>query len=350
MKQKILILSVIGAAVVSMAVLLVLHVRSNRETQTWQGAPSASHPGGVTNAALPKLHTLLIDDYHSTNSQTSMTSAIAHKLIAEQLRTNEAFFEWATNIVKSSITHFVQNGSIPIYGSSGLTDEALKIRKVTVEAPVGLHAEAAYDPSPAVEGPLEFVVEGGIHPTMQLVQNAYRTERYQLNPPTWGRSPRKIPPMDWSCAVAPLDRQQVDGMARKAFQTMTGMNLDSFNVQTKIDIEKFPNLNSVHADVTVASDSKIKILTPNDGVYPFAIVKYGDSNSVRVPFFGEMVQTSPGRGEFVSLLAIVNKSEAVFELGEKFLGQGTWESNMLKQVNSMNTAQRGEVYSRLFVH
>jgi len=139
-------------------------------------------------------------------------------------------------------------------------------------------------------------------------------------------------------------------LARKAFHAMTGMNLDSFNVQTKIDIEKFPNPNAVHTDVTVASDSKIKILTPKDVVYPFAIIKYGDANSVHVPFSGEMVQTSPGRGEFVSLLTIVNQSEAVFELGEKFLGQGNWERNMLDQVNSMNTEQRGEVYRRLFVH
>jgi hypothetical protein len=128
---------------------------------------------------------------------------------------------------------------------------------------------------------------------------------------------------------------------------MTGLNLDSLNVQTKIDIEKFPNV--ANADV-VTSDPKIKVVTPSDVVYPFAIIRYGDANSVRVPFFAEMVQTSPGRGEFVSLLAIVNKSEAVFELGEKFLGQGTWESNMLKQVNSMDTEQRGEVYRRLFVH
>jgi len=185
-----------------------------------------------------------------------------------------------------------------------------------------------------------------------LVQNAYRTERYQLNPTTtaWGRSRRNIGPMDWSGAVAPLDKGQVDELARKAFHAMTGMNLDSFNVQTKIDIEKFPNPNAVHTDVTVASDSKIKILTPKDVVYPFAIIKYGDANSVHVPFSGEMVQTSPGRGEFVSLLTIVNQSEAVFELGEKFLGQGNWERNMLDQVNSMNTEQRGEVYRRLFVH
>jgi len=350
MKHNILILIVIGAAAASMAVLLMLHVRSNQETKSWQGTPGAQQPSGVTNAALPELHILLVDDYHSTNSHSSITSGIAHELIAEQLRTNEAFLEWATNVVKSSITQFIQSGSIPIYGSSGLTGDALKLQKVTADAPVGLHAEAVFDPNPAVEGPLEFVVEGGIHPTMQLVQNAYRTERYQLNPPTWGRSPRKIPPMDWSGAAAPLDKQQVDEMARKAFQAMTGMNLDSFNVHTKIDIEKFPNLNAVHADVTVASDSKIKILTSKDVVYPFAIIKYGDSNSVRVPFFGEMVQTSLGRGEFVSLLAIVNKSEAVLELGEKFLGQGTWETNLLKQVNSMNTTQRGEVYRRLFVH
>ena len=348
MKQKMLILIAIGIAVVCVTVLL--HVRSNKETATWQGAPSAPQPSGVANAALPELHALLVDDYHSTNSHAAITSAIAHQLIAEQLRTNEAFLEWATNVAITTITQFVQNAGIPIYGCANLTGDTLKIQKATADAPVGLHVEAVFDPNPAVEGPLEFVVEGGIHPTIQLVQNAYRTERYQLNPPTWGRSPRKIPPMDWSGAVAPLDNGQVDEMARKAFQAMTGMNLDSFNVQTKIDIEKFPNLNAAHADVTVASDSKINILTPKDVVYPFAIIKYGDANSVRVPFFGEMVQTSPGRGEFVSLLAIVNKSGAVLELGEKFLGQGTWESNMLKQVNSMNTTQRGEVYRRLFAH
>ncbi|MGO8766087.1 MAG: hypothetical protein ACLQSR_13250 [Limisphaerales bacterium] len=353
MKQKMLILLVIGAAAVCVAVLL--HVRSNKETETSPGAPDASQtralqPSVITNPALPELHTLLVDDYHSTNSHAAITSAIAHELIAEQLRTNEAFLEWATNAVISTITQFVQNVSIPIYGSAGLTGDTLKIRKVTADAPVGLHAEAVFDPNPAVEGPLEFIVEGGIHPTLQLVQNAYRTERYQLNPTTtaWGRSRRNIGPMDWSGAVAPLDKGQVDELARKAFHAITGMNLESFNVETKIDIEKFPNPNGVHADATVATDSKIKILTPKDVVYPFAIIKYGDANSVRVPFFGEMVQTSPGRGEFVSLLAIVSKTEAVYELGEKFLGQGTWESNMLKQVNSMNTTQRGEVYRRLF--
>jgi hypothetical protein len=350
MKQKMLILVVIGAAVV--CVIFLLHVRSKNETETWQGVPSAPQPGGVKNAALPELHALLVDDYHSSNSHAAITSAIAHQLIAEQLRTNEVFLEWATNVAIMTITQFVQNAGIPIYGSVNLTGDNLKIQKVTADAPVGLHVEAVFDPNPAVEGPLEFVVEGGVHPTIQLVQNAYRTERYQLNPTTtiWGKSPRNIGPMDWSRAVVPLDKGQVDEIARKSFHAMTGMNLDSLNVQTKIDIEKFPNQNAVQANEPVAGDSKIKVLTPNDVVYPFAIIRYGDANSVRVPFFAEMVQTSPGRGEFVSLLAIVNKSEAVFELGEKFLGQGTWESNMLKQVNSMDTEQRGEVYRRLFVH
>lgn len=127
--------------------------------------------------------------------------------------------------------------------------------------------------------------------------------------------------------------------ARKAFQAMTGMDLDSLNVETKIETGKFPN----------PIDSGKKIFESKDFVYPFATFKYGDSNSVRVPFFGEMVQTGPGHGEFVSLLAIVSKTEAVFQLGEKFLGQGTWENKMLEQVNSMNTEQRGEVYRRLFI-
>ena len=38
----------------------------------------------------------------------------------------------------------------------------------------------------------------------------------------------------------------------------------------------------------------------------------------------------------------------IFELGEKFLGQGTWEQDMLDQVNSMDTEQRGQVYRRVF--
>jgi hypothetical protein len=337
MKQKMLILTAIGVAAV--CVVLLLHVRSNKETEISQAAPSAAQPSGVTNAALPELHTLVVDDYHSTNSHVSITSAIAHELIAEQLRTNEAFLEWATNAVTMTITQFVQNASISIYGSSGLTPDALKFRKVTAEAPVGLHAEVVYDPNPSAEGPLAFIVEGGIHPTIQLVRNPYRTEMAQLYPYTM-RSPRKIAPMDWSCAVAPLDKGQVDGMARQAFHAMTGVNLDSLNVQTKIETEDFPN----------RTDANRKTFSAKDVVYPFAIFKYGDSNSVRVPFYGEMVQTSPGHGEFVSLLAIVSKTEAVYELGEKFIGQGTWESNLLNQVNSMNTEQRGAVYRRLFVH
>lgn len=339
MKQKMLILTAIGVAAVCVAVLL--HVRPKRETETLQGVLSISQSSGVTNAAaLPGIVTLLVNDYHSTNSHTAITSAIAHELIAEQLRTNQAFLEWATNVVILTITQFVQNENIPIYGSAHLTGEALRFRKVTADAPVGLHAEVVFDPDPSAEGPLAFVVEGGIHPTIQLVRNAYRTEMYQLYPAALGRSRRKIAPMDWSCAVAPLDKGQVDEMARKAFHAMTGMNLDSFNVQTKIETEDFPN----------RTDSNSKIFSAKDVVYPFAIFKYGDSNSVRVPFFGEMVQTSRGHGEFVSLLAIVSKTEAVYELGEKFLGQGTWESNMLNQVNSMNTEQRGEVYRRLFAH
>jgi predicted nucleic acid binding AN1-type Zn finger protein len=146
--------------------------------------------------------------------------------------------------------------------------------------------------------------------------------------------------MDWSVAVTPLDKGQVDEMARKAFHLMTGLNLDSFNVRTKIETEGLPK----------RSDSDNKIFSAKDVEYPFATFKYGDSNSVRVPFSGEMVQVSPGHGEFVSLLAIVSKTEAVYELGEKFIGHGAWESALVKKVNSMDTAQRGEVYRRLFVH
>src|SRR5215469_3641723 len=120
MKQNLLILTVIGAVAITVAVVYWLHSSKNTEP------PQAVQPRG--NA---ELHTLLVDDYHSANSRTATKSAIAHELIVEQLRTNEAFLVWATNSVIMTITQFVQNGSIPIYGSSGLTRDALKFRKVT---------------------------------------------------------------------------------------------------------------------------------------------------------------------------------------------------------------------------
>ena len=93
-----------------------------------------------------------------------------------------------------------------------------------------------------------------------------------------------------------------------------------------------------------------KLFTPKDYVYPFAIFSYDDKRPIRVAFSGEMVQTSAGRGEFVNLFAVVRKTEAIFELGEEFLGKGTWEQAILDNVHSLNTEQRGEVYRRIFQH
>jgi len=304
----------------------------------------------ATNESTHELRKLLVIDYHSTNEHDSITSLLTHQLIAERLRTNSAFLEWATNAVTSVIMRFVTNGDVPIYGTTGLTAGALQFDKVTAEAPRGLQARAMFDPHPTTEGPLVFIVEGGVNPTIQLVQNGYRIESYQLSPEYWDRAPRKIGRMDWSCAVAPLDKNQVDAMARNAFHEMTGLDLKSFNVVTKMDTEKILNTSAIHPEVTVTGNLNAKLFSPKDYVYPFATFEYSDSNFSRVPFSGEMVQSSSGRGEFVKLFAVSRNPDALFELGEKFIGQGTWEQNLLFEVRSMNTEERGQVYRRVFQH
>jgi hypothetical protein len=157
--------------------------------------------------------------------------------------------------------------------------------------------------------------------------------------------------MDWSCAARPLDKNEINRITHIAFHEMTGLDLDALHVESvAFDTQGVLNPDAVHPDVKVTGTLKAKLFTPNDYVYPFASFKYGDSNSVRVVFSGEMVQTSSGRGEFVELFALVNKSDAIFELGEKFLGQGTWEQAMLDNVHSLSTEERGKIYRRIFQH
>jgi hypothetical protein len=315
--------------------------------------PDADQPV-VSNQSIAELRNLLVADYHSTNEHDAITSALTHELIAERLRTNAVFLDWASNVTKSVILRFVTNGSIPVYGSSGLTADSLQLCKVTANGMVGMYAEAVYDPNTTNEGPLEFIVEGGVHPTLLRVQNSYRLVSYQLSPERWARSQRKIGRMDWSGAVQPLDKEEANTLSRHAFREMTGLDLDSFHLgKTKIDSERILNPVASHPDVTVTGNLNARIYTPKDYLYPFVEFSYDDSDPMHSPFVsfsGQMVQTSPGRGEFVDLFAVVRKTEAVFELAEKFLGQGTWEESMLDNVHSLDTEQRGQIYRRIFQH
>ena len=308
----------------------------------------------ATNRSVMELRELLNDDYHSTNEYVAMTSALAHQLTAERLRTNVAFLEWATNTTKSVILHFTAKRDIPIYGVVGLSEDSLQVDKVTVNGLVGMSCEAVYDPDPTNEGPLAFIVEGGIHPTILRVQNGFRTISYQLHPEYWRTGRRNIGRMDWSSAVRPLDERGVRELAYRAFREMTGLELDSFQLKTAmVHLPGVLNPNALHADVTTTGSLNAKLYTPEDYVYPFAEFRYDDTsptNRMHVAFSGQMVQTSPGHGEFIELFAVVGKTEAIFELAERFLGQGTWEQDLLETVRSLDTEQRGQVYRRIFQH
>ena len=319
----------------------------------------ASNNSGISDAATSEnirdLRKLLVDDYHSTNEVDgkldSITSLLAHQLIAERLKTNDAFLKWATNAATSVIARFMLQGSSPIYGSRGFKVDALHFYKVTVSALTGFEAKADYDPNPSNEGPLDFMLEGGIRPTLLRVQNGYRMEGYQIDPESWKRAPRNIGRMDWSFSVAPLDKNQVDTLARRAFHEMTGLDLSDFNAEAKIRTPEILNPEAVHSDVKVTGNINARLFSkPKDYVYPFAIFQYDKLDPALVFFSGEMVQTSAAHGEFVSLFAGVRKTEAIFELGEKFLGQGTWEQEFITKVRAMNTEERGQVYRRVFQH
>jgi hypothetical protein len=160
--------------------------------------------------------------------------------------------------------------------------------------------------------------------------------------------------MDWSSAVSPLDKGQVGTLVYHAFHEMTGLDLGSFQLATtKIDVQGILDSNAVHPEVSVTGNLNAKLYTPKDYRYPFAEFQYDDTTPKHEPHVaisGEMVQTSPGHGEFVKLVTLVRKTGAIFELGEEFLGQGTWEQSMLNNVRSLDTDQRGQVYKRIFQH
>jgi hypothetical protein len=352
MRAKILI-PVFGVLAIAVIVWFCFKpIAESERPPATKAIPSAQGAGVsnevVTNASALALRKLLVSDYHSTNAHVSVSSLLAHQLIAERLNTNEAFLEWATNAATTAIMRFVTNTEVPVYGAQDITPDSLEFDKVTADAPRGLEARAYFDPDPTNEGPLEFVVEGGVNPTIMMVRNTYRMESYQLDPDLWKTSPRHIGRMGWSGTSVPLDKKQVDTMAQNAFYEMTGRSLNSFNVGSRIATDKILNHDAVHPGVTVTGNLNAKLFTPQDYVYPFATFQYGDSNFTKVPFQGEMVQSAAGKGEFVELLVIARKQDALFELGEKFFGQGNWEQDVIDGVNSMNTEQRGQVYQRVF--
>lgn len=304
----------------------------------------------ATSLSIIELKKVVVPAFPCTNFHDNITCAIAHQLIAEQLRTNDAFLNWASNAAKMTVLEFFEHQDVPVYRSAGLTAETLQIQNVTVNGLVGIYAELAYDPDPAHEGSLDFLVEGGIRPTILRIENGYRMAAHQLFPGYWDQCPRQIGRTDWSGATAPLDDSQINRLAQKAFYEMTGRELSSFHLQnTKIDTTGVPNPDAPQKAVFTGNLSG-KINSRNDFVYPFATFSFDDGNFFQVAFSGEMLQTTPGHGEFVELFAPMRKTEAIFELGEKFLGQGTWEQAMLDKVRSLNADERGQIYRRISLH
>jgi hypothetical protein len=351
MRAKLLIVILIVPIVAALILLPRFRVSPGNGKVSRQSMSSTNVVVAVSIVTNPEIERLrdVVNDYHSTNHHTSFASVITHELIAEQLKTNAAFLEWATNVAATTIADFVKNGGVPIYGITNFSADALQFDKVTVDSWNGLFARAIYDPTPTLEGPLEFNVEGGIHPLITRIQNGYRMEKYQLDPSLWTRAPRNLGRMDWSGATAPLNKSIVKMMVEQAFHELTGMNLDTLHIGLEISTPEILNTDASHPTETVAGENAhAKLYSSKDYLYPFATFSINYTNVVL--FEGEIVQTSAERGEFVSITTLERNTQALFDFGEKFLGNGTWERDMLDQVNSMNKEQQREVYQRIFRH
>src|ERR1700761_275445 len=112
---------------------------------------STNLPGGldgITNNAESRLLREIVEDYHSTNFHASITSAITHEMIAEKLKTNQMFLEWATNTALETVVKIANDDKVPIYGTSDFSTNALKFERVTIDSWNGVFARAIYDPNP----------------------------------------------------------------------------------------------------------------------------------------------------------------------------------------------------------
>ena len=309
------------------------HERAERPAQRTESV--VTNPVQQTNG-FAGLHQVL-RNYGSTNDDAFMTSILVRQLIAEQLLANEDFLEWATNASRCAVVKHLLGGNIPIYEISKVTPDDLMIEHVTVFAKSGLHVDIH------CHGFL-ITVDGGTNLIVTLVENPYKMEDYQLD--------HRRERMDWSHALRPLDKSATDRMARDAFTQMTGRNLNEFKVTPDILIPAIPNFDVRRHDVQVTGIPGANIISSKDKSYPFAEFWYRIPGSSYCPFDGEVVQISDGKGEFVKLFAPVGVSDAMLTLAEKFLAPQSenWEQNILNQVRSLNTEQRGEVYQRVFHH
>lgn len=346
---------VIVAVLVTVVASFVLATRFRRQS-AGSGkplAPTLAAPLSVQAAPTNKPESFQARIDPNTNHLASVTSAIAHQLVAERLRTNGAFYEWATNVAMTAIVQFVEQSGVPFYGTSGFSGDALHFDEVTANSQSGLWVVATYDPTPTKEGPLEFEVMGGVHPYIKRVRNAYRMASYQLDPSVWTRAPRNLGRLDWSGATSPIAKSQVDALAERAFNKMTGLDLSSFHVQLNVDVEPVNNPYAKHPSFKVIygdGSPNAMLRSASDVLYPFASFKNEQVPTTHIAFEGEMIQTGPGHVEFVYLDTLEKGNGEVFELGEKFFGKGPWEKQMFDEIESMDTDQRGQVYRRIFAH
>jgi hypothetical protein len=268
----------------------------------------------------------------ATGATTSYEIRLA---IADRLGTNEAFLRWATAAVSTAVCKLAQGKSAPIYGAAGLTSSNLQI---TASANVGgLYAEATYERDTNSDGPICFIIEGGTNPIIGSLRNPYRMEAYQLDPKAAESPfyPRKIARMDWGNAAAPLDQARVEAMAREAYIAMTGTLIPDGD-QAIIRVPAVTDWTFQDPAVQVTGKPGATVRTINNERYPFAEFEFFDPATNDRIFRGQMVQTSPGRGEIVELFTTPSTEcfqNSLIDLAQQFL-PGDWAQEVQAKFGS----------------
>ncbi len=347
-KVKTILPLAIGAVLV--AVLVMSHSRSQAglyqplPVRSTSNLPVATAVIARSTINSPAGDSLLKLREMSSNPRMTAEGAITsyeiRGMIADRLRTNEAFCEWATSAVVTAVCNLAQNPNFSIYGTTGLSSNDLNI-SVDVVSVGGLRGTASYAPDTNSEESVEFVVEGGTNACVSMVQNRcrafdYQTDEANFQTPT---NPGHVGHMDWGNAKQPLSTNQLVEMSREAYSAMTGKWLAG-TVQAKID-------ESAVIDPTIADPSVQVIGTPGARVattlnrrYPYAWVSFAATNASFQPFNGELFQTRTGRGEFVKMIAFGRSKDqvqtAVFQLADQFLTPEStnWAQEVLTNVGS----------------
>ncbi len=327
-KRAFVFVSLAAILVVAFVVFRPSH-RANAPSPTAANPPTKSltvrrDSAGLAQTNLAKLLTIVSNP--EKTGRGAIASYEAREIIADRLRTNEAFRLWATNQVWRAVARIMQNPKLHIYGTSNLTTNNIAVT-VDTQPVGGLLAVACYYPDTNGSNLLTFNVEGGTNPVIEMIQD--NNHLIDLLPPQhWGLS-------DWSGATRPLDPAFIQEIAQAAYTEMSGNPLPA-NLVFHCDTGPITDRTVHDPNVIVTGSHSMTVATTANQRYPFASFGYKDPIWDGDTFSGQIIQTQSGQAEIVELFYPPWIQQSIMELASVFLSGESpdWPGEVLSEVGT----------------